>query len=180
MDRVADQEAARGADRGGHRLDVLRTGKRAGLRDGESLAGLVRHHGVGQLREFGAQELAHLGARRAAPDLVVRRADDVVGRVLSELKAAGFDDNTVVMLKSAHGIAVPFAKTNVYRHSTITPWIVRWPGKLKPGSHDTEHLVSGIDFAPTILDILGIVAMEGMDGRSFLPVLNGQKQDGRD
>ena len=110
----------------------------------------------------------------------VRRADDVVGRVLSELKAAGFDDNTVVMLKSDHGIAVPFAKTNVYRHSTITPWIVRWPGKLKPGSHDTEHLVSGIDFAPTILDILGIVAMEGMDGRSFLPVLNGQKQDGRD
>ena len=109
----------------------------------------------------------------------VRRADDVVGRVLSELQAAGFDDNTVVMLKSDHGIAVPFAKTNVYRHSTITPWIVRWPGKLKPGSHDTEHLVSGIDFAPTILDILGIAAMEGMDGRSFLPVLNGQKQDGR-
>ena len=110
----------------------------------------------------------------------VRRADDVVGRVLTELKAAGFDDNTVVMLKSDHGIAVPFAKTNVYRHSTITPWIVRWPGKLKPGSHDTEHLVSGIDFAPTILDILGITAMTGMDGRSFLPVLQGQKQDDRD
>ena len=110
----------------------------------------------------------------------VRRADDVVGRVLSELKTAGFDDNTVVMLKSDHGIAVPFAKTNVWRHSTITPWIVRWPGKLKPGSHDTEHLVSGIDFAPTILDILGIDAMEGMDGRSFLPVLNGEGQDDRD
>ena len=110
----------------------------------------------------------------------VRRADDVVGRVLTELKAAGFYDNTVVMFKSDHGIAVPFAKTNVYRHSTITPWIVRWPGKLKPGSHDTEHLVSGIDFAPTILDILGITAMKGMDGRSFLPVLQGQKQDDRD
>ncbi len=110
----------------------------------------------------------------------VRRADDVVGRVLNELKAAGFDDNTLVMLKSDHGIAVPFAKTNVYRHSTITPWILRWPGVLKPGSHDTEHLVSGIDLAPTVLDILGIDAMEGMDGRSFLPVLMGKKQDGRD
>ena len=110
----------------------------------------------------------------------VRRADDIVGRVLTELKAAGFYDNTVVMFKSDHGIAVPFAKTNVYRHSTITPWIIRWPGKLKPGSHDTEHLVSGIDFAPTILDILGITAMKGMDGRSFLPVLRGQKQDDRD
>ena len=114
----------------------------------------------------------------------VRRADDVVGRVLKELAAAGFDENTVVMLKSDHGIAIPFAKTNVYRHSTITPWIIRWPDVLKPGSRETEHLVSGIDVAPTILDILGIDAMEGMDGRSLLPVLlpslQGERQDDRD
>ncbi|HAK51470.1 MAG TPA: hypothetical protein DCM54_06145 [Gammaproteobacteria bacterium] len=110
----------------------------------------------------------------------VRRADDLVGRVLKELAAAGFDENTVVMLKSDHGIAIPFAKTNVYRHSTITPWIIRWPNVLKPGSHETEHLVSGIDVAPTILDILGIDAMEGMDGRSLLPVLKGERQDGRE
>ena len=110
----------------------------------------------------------------------VRRADDVVCRVLEELKTAGFDDNTVVMLKSDHGIAVPFAKTNVYRHSTFTPWIVRWPGVLRSGSRDTEHLVSGVDFAPTILDILDIDAMAGMDGRSLLPLMRGKKQDGRD
>ncbi len=110
----------------------------------------------------------------------VRRADDVVGRVLDALKAAGFADNTLVMLKSDHGIAVPFAKTNVWRHSTLTPWIVRWPGVIKPGIHETEHLVAGVDFAPTILEILGIDAMQGMDGRSFLPVLQGRKQDGRE
>ena len=110
----------------------------------------------------------------------VRRADDVVGRVLEELKAAGFADNTLVMLKSDHGISVPFAKTNVWRHSTLTPWIVRWPGVLEPGTHETEHMVAGVDFAPTILDILGIDAMYGMDGRSFLPVLQGGKQDGRE
>ena len=110
----------------------------------------------------------------------VRRADDVVGRVLDELKAAGFADNTLVMLKSDHGISVPFAKTNVWRHSTLTPWIVRWPGVIEPGRNDSEHLVAGVDFAPTILDILGIDAMQGMDGRSFLPVLKGGKQDGRE
>ena len=110
----------------------------------------------------------------------VRRADDVVGRVLDALKAAGFADNTLVMLKSDHGIAVPFAKTNVWRHSTLTPWIVRWPGVIKPGTHDTEHLVAGVDLAPTMLDILGIDAMQGMDGRSFLPVLQGRKQDRRE
>ena len=84
------------------------------------------------------------------------------------------------MLKSDHGIPVPFAKTNVWRHSTITPWIVRWPGMVKPGSHETGHSVAGVDFAPTILDVLGVAPMKGMDGSSFLPVLKGKKQKGRE
>ena len=110
----------------------------------------------------------------------VSRADDVVGRVLVELEKAGFAKNTLVMLKSDHGIPVPFAKTNVWRHSTITPWIVRWPGTVKPGTHETQHSVAGVDFAPTILDALGVAPMKGMDGRSFLPVLKGKKQKGRE
>jgi N-sulfoglucosamine sulfohydrolase len=110
----------------------------------------------------------------------VSRADDVVGRVLVELEKAGFAENTLVMLKSDHGIPVPFAKTNVWRHSTITPWIVRWPGTVKPGTHETDHTVAGVDFAPTILDALGVAPMKGMDGRSFLPVLKGKKQKGRE
>ena len=110
----------------------------------------------------------------------VSRADDVVGRVLVELEKSEFAKNTLVMLKSDHGIPVPFAKTNVWRHSTLTPWIVRWPGTVKPGTHETEHLVAGVDFAPTILDALGVAPMKGMDGRSFLPVLKGKKQKGRD
>ena len=110
----------------------------------------------------------------------VSRADDVVGRVLVELEKSGFAKNTLVMLKSDHGIPVPFAKTNVWRHSTLTPWIIRWPGTVKPGTHETEHLVAGVDFAPTILDALGVAPMKGMDGRSFLPVLKGKKQKGRD
>ena len=106
----------------------------------------------------------------------VRRADDVVGRVLAELDEAGVAGRTIVMLKSDHGIAVPFAKTNVWRHSTRTPWIVRWPGVVKPNTHDTDHVVAGVDFAPTILDTLGLEPMNGVDGRSFLPVLKGEKQ----
>ena len=110
----------------------------------------------------------------------VSRADDVVGRVLLELEKAGFAENTLVMLKSDHGIPVPFAKTNVWRHSTLTPWIVRWPGTIMPGIHETDHLVAGVDFAPTILDVLGVEPMKGMDGHSFLPVLKGKKQRGRE
>lgn len=110
----------------------------------------------------------------------VRRADDVVGLVLNRLKDAGFDENTIVMLKSDHGIAVPFAKTNVWRNSTRTPWIVRWPDVVEPGSHDTRHLIAGVDLAPTILDALGVEPLHGMDGSSFVPVLKGQQQDRRE
>ncbi len=140
-------------------------------------------------RIYGPQEIAVPGFLPDLPKIreeiaqyysSVRRADDVVGRVLAELGRAGFSENTLVMLKSDHGIAVPFAKTNVYRHSTRTPWIVRWPGVVKPGTVDVEHLVAGVDFAPTILDALGIEPIEGMDGRSFLPLLKGEPQSGRD
>ncbi len=110
----------------------------------------------------------------------VRRADDVVGTILESLEKAGVAKNTLVMLKSDHGIAVPFAKTNVWRNSTRTPWIVRWPEVVKAGSHDTEHLIAGVDFAATIFDAVGVKPMKGMDGSSFLPALRGEKQSGRE
>ena len=42
------------------------------------------------------------------------------------------------------------------------------------------NFISGIDYMPTILAATGLKAPQGMDGRSFLPLLNGEKQDGRD
>jgi N-sulfoglucosamine sulfohydrolase len=50
---------------------------------------------------------------------------------------------------------------------------------VKPGGTEAEHFISGIDLMPTILDALGLEPPEGMDGRSFLPLLRGKKQDGR-
>lgn len=110
----------------------------------------------------------------------VHRCDETVGAVLRALRESGLADNTLVMFLSDNGMAFPFAKTNVYLASTRTPWIVRWPGRIEPGTVDTEHLISGVDYMPTILDALGLPEVGGMDGRSFLPVLTGGKQPGRD
>ena len=110
----------------------------------------------------------------------VRRADDTVGAVLRALHESGQEKNTLVMFLSDHGMAFPFSKTNVYLHSTKTPWIVRWPGKVKPGTVDHQHFIPGIDFMPTVLEVAGIEAVPGMDGRSFLPLLTGGTQQGRD
>jgi N-sulfoglucosamine sulfohydrolase len=110
----------------------------------------------------------------------VRRADRTVGEVLRALEEEGLADRTLVMFLSDHGMALPFAKTNVYLHSSRTPWIVRWPGVVRPGQVDDRHFVSGIDLAPTVLEALGLPPLEGADGRSFLPLLQGKSQDGRE
>ena len=108
-----------------------------------------------------------------------RRCDDTVGEVLRALHDSGQEANTLVMFISDNGMSFPFSKTNCYFNSTKTPWIVRWPGKTAPGSTDSLHQISGIDFMPTILEAAGIPEVKGMDGTSFLPLLSGGKQPER-
>ena len=110
----------------------------------------------------------------------VRRADAIVGSILRALEESGQADNTVVIFMSDHGMPLPFAKTNCWRHSTRTPWMVRWPGTVKTGTVDSDHVIGGIDFTPTVLDIAGVERLDGQDGRSIVPILKGQTQAGRD
>ena len=99
--------------------------------------------------------------------------------MLKALDESGQRDNTLVLFLSDHGMPLPFAKTNVWRNSTRTPWIIRWPGVVKPGTHDRAHLVSGIDLCPTVLDALGLKPLDGTDGKSFLGVLKGEADSSR-
>lgn len=110
----------------------------------------------------------------------VRRLDDTFGRTMQALKESGFDRNTLVMFISDNGIAIPFAKCNAYLAGTRTPWIVRRPGMVKAGAVDRRHFISGIDFFPTVLEAAGLPIPKGLDGFSFLGLLKGEKQSGRD
>ena len=110
----------------------------------------------------------------------VRRADDGAGAILRALDESGEADNTLVMFLSDHGMPLPFAKTQVYHHSTHTPLIFRWPGVTQAGSVDTQHMVSAVDLLPTLLDVVGLSHPDGMNGRSFAPLLKGKTQEGRD
>jgi len=110
----------------------------------------------------------------------VRRCDDTVGGALQRLRDEGLEDNTLVVFLSDNGMAFPFAKTNCYLNSTRTPWILRWPGVIQPGSREKNHLISGIDLTPTLLEAAGLKTPAGIDGRSFLPLLRGESQKNRD
>ncbi|MGB1141092.1 MAG: sulfatase family protein [Halioglobus sp.] len=109
----------------------------------------------------------------------VRRADDAVGEVMAALKAMGKQDSTIVLFLSDHGMPLPFAKTQLYHHSTRTPLVVVWPGQTDPGSVNNAHMVSAVDLMPTILEGLSLPLPEGLQGRSFLPLLSGGAQSDR-
>ena len=110
----------------------------------------------------------------------VRRGDDCLAGVLQALEESGEFDRTVIFFLSDHGMPLPWAKTQLYFHSTRTPWMIRWPGVTQPGTVDDQHLVSAVDLLPTLLDVLGLPHPKGMDGRSFEPVLRGKTQNNRD
>ena len=109
----------------------------------------------------------------------VRRADDCVGEILDTIDRCGIREHTVVIFLSDHGMALPFAKTQLYHHSTHTPLFVRWPEKIAANRVDNRHMVSAVDFLPTILDIAGADHPPELDGRSFHALLNGQSQEKR-
>ena len=125
-------------------------------------------------------DLANIRTEVAQYFTSARRCDDTVGRILDAIDDAGVRNNTIVIFLSDNGIAVPFAKTNCWHHSTRTPLIVRWPGVVTPGAVDQRHFVSGVDLMPTLLDALGIEHQLPLDGRSYLPLLKGQRQSDRE
>jgi len=108
-----------------------------------------------------------------------RRLDDTFGAVMKALGESGLAEETLVLFITDNGIAVPFAKCNAWFHSTHSPLLVRWPGVVKPGSKDKQHFVSVVDLFPTFLEATGVQGPDGLDGRSFVPLLKGRKQEGR-
>ena len=110
----------------------------------------------------------------------VRRADDSFGQVIKALKDSGVYEKTIFIFLSDHGMPEPFAKTANYYHSSRTPLTIRWPGITKGGSIDKEHMIGTIDIFPSILEMLGLSKINGLDGRSFASILRGHKQENRD
>ena len=107
----------------------------------------------------------------------VKAVDENIGRMLDYLDENGLSKNTVVIYSSDQGFWLGehgwFDKRWMYEESLHTPLLVRWAGRTKPGSTNTD-LVSNLDFAQTFLDIAGAPQPKDMQGRSLLPILHGK------
>ena len=105
-----------------------------------------------------------------------RSMDRNIGRILNYLDSAGLAKNTVVIYTSDQGFYMGehgwFDKRFMYEESLRTPFVIRHPGKINPGTERTEMVVN-IDFAPTIIDMAGVKVPEDMQGKSFKNMLSG-------
>ncbi|MBJ6367007.1 sulfatase family protein [Snuella sedimenti] len=103
----------------------------------------------------------------------VNKMDIWVKKRLDELEASGEADNTIVFFYSDHGGCLPRGKAYVYDTGTRVPLIVHLPEKYKHLAQTTsenknDNLVGFIDFAPTVLNLIGIETPDFMMGQPFL------------
>ena len=117
----------------------------------------------------------------------IKFADDEVGAVLAKLKKLGLDENTIVMFSSDNGPhkegghdakffqssgGLNGIKRDLTDGGIRVPFLVRWPGKIKPGTV-SEHVSGFQDLLPTAADLAGVKVTAECDGLSFLPTLLG-------
>lgn len=108
--------------------------------------------------------------------------DRNIGRALDYLDKHNLSDNTIVIYMSDQGFYMGehgwFDKRFMYEESFRTPMVMRYPGKIKPGSINND-LVMNVDIAPTILEAAGVPIPADMQGASFLPLVTQNKAKGR-
>jgi uncharacterized sulfatase len=98
--------------------------------------------------------------------------DDQVGQILGLIDKHGLRDNTMVMVVSEQGNAFPFAKWTCYDMGLQSVMIVRWPGHIEADSV-SDAIVEYTDVTSTFVDAAGGTPSPVLDGKSFLPVLQG-------
>ena len=122
---------------------------------------------------------------------MVETMDGAVGAVLARLDALGLAEKTLVIFTSDNGglsTSEGWPTSNeplrggkgwLYEGGVREPFLVRWPGQVKPGT-TSARLVSTPDIFSTVIEACGLPAVKSaQDGVSFLPTARGETQPPR-
>ncbi len=126
---------------------------------------------------------------RATYAAMITRLDRDIGRLMALLKELKLDEKTIVFFGSDNGAVFSLTgtdpeffgstgglrgfKQDLYEGGIRTPFLARWPGKIKAGS-TSDHMGAFWDFLPTACELAGVDAPKGIDGISIAPTLLGQ------
>ena len=111
--------------------------------------------------------------------------DDNVGRLMARLATQGLLANTLVIFMCDNGpdgvrYVGPMRgkKQEVHDGGIRSPFFVHWPARLKAGTA-SDRIAAHFDVMPTLLDAARVPVPAGLklDGRSFLPLLEGRSAD---
>ena len=108
-------------------------------------------------------------------DNSIHWVDRNIKALLVEMEDLGIADRTVVVIASDHGEAfgehgVEGHAKNLFSEVQTVPLIISLPFFLEPGL-DVQTTVANIDIWPTLLDLLGLPALPGAEGKSLLPLV---------
>lgn len=108
----------------------------------------------------------------------LRAIDENVGKLMATLDRLGLTENTVVVYSSDNGYYLGEHglgdKRSAYDESLRVPMLLRYP-KLKAKGKVIDQMVLNIDLAPTWLDLAGLPIPQEMQGRSWKPLLTGDR-----
>jgi iduronate 2-sulfatase len=100
--------------------------------------------------------------------------DSQVGRLIDALQQFELDEKTIVVLWGDHGFALGedarWCKGTNFELDTRVPLMIRAPNLTMPGVA-SESLVEAVDLYPTLSELAGLTAPEGLAGRSLVPIL---------
>ena len=130
---------------------------------------------------------------------MIEGMDKSLGDIMDYLDRYGLAENTIILFMSdnggfslrpragelhTHNKPLNSGKGSAYEGGIREPMIVRWPGKVQPGTKCNDYLIIE-DFFPSILEMAGVrkySTVQAVDGRSFVPMLlkTGSTSSGRD
>ena len=105
----------------------------------------------------------------------IQGVDECIGNIINMLGEFGLRDDTLFIYTTDHGEAYPRAKCTLYDPGIKTILLMTYPNSdiLKKGIA-YDQMISNIDLMPTLLDIIGAQIPNKIEGRSFLPLLQGK------
>jgi len=141
------------------------------LRDEERVSGVWKNRDEQTVRN-------ELGREYACSENI----DIQMGKVLRKLEEMGELDNTYIIYTADHGMSIGrhglMGKQNLYEHTWRVPFIIKGPG-IESGKRVKGNIYL-LDVLPTLCDLAGIDPPETLEGISFKPVINGEKEEIRE
>ncbi|WP_268034479.1 sulfatase-like hydrolase/transferase [Algoriphagus sp. PAP.12] len=113
---------------------------------------------------------------------LISHLDTQIAKILNTLRETGQYDNTIIVYAADNGLAVGshglLGKQSLYEHSSKVPMIIKGPGV--PQDQELDAFAYIHDLYPTLADLAGLPKPQDVDGKSLVPVIQGEIDGVRD